>query len=102
MKSPFTGKEMKVTKEWREMTFRKDKFPVLFHYFICEDTGELFEDEKFSELNHSQVVNQYRVKHHIPFPEQIRKIRLKYDLSQAKISEILGMGANSWRNYETG
>lgn len=36
------------------------------------------------------------------FPEQIIEIRLKYDLSAARISEILGMGANSWRNYESG
>ncbi|HAQ19912.1 MAG TPA: DNA-binding protein [Prolixibacteraceae bacterium] len=100
MKSPFTGKEMKVAKERREMTFRKETFPVVFHYYICEETGEKFEDEHFSVLNNNQVVNQYRVKHHIPFPEQIKEIRLKYDLSAAKMSEILGMGANSWRIYE--
>jgi len=101
MKSPFTGKEMKVAKEMREMTFRKESFSVVFHYYICEDTREQFEDEHFSILNNNQVVNQYRVRHHIPFPEQIREIRLKYDLSAAKMSEILGMGANSWRIYES-
>jgi len=69
MKSPFTGKDMKVAKEWREMNFRKETFPVMFHYFICEDTGEQFEDELFSALNYNQVVNQYRVRHNIPFPE---------------------------------
>lgn len=102
MKSPFTGKDMRVAQEWREMTFRKETFPVMFHYFICEDTGEQFEDERFSTLNYNQVVNNYRVRHHIPFPEQIQKIRLKYDLSAIKMSEILGLGANSWRNYEGG
>jgi DNA-binding transcriptional regulator YiaG/uncharacterized phage-associated protein len=102
MKSPYTGKEMKVAKELREMTFRKETFPVMFHYYICEDTKEKFEDEHFSELNHNQVINQYRVRHHVPFPEQILEIRLKYNLSAARISEILGMGANSWRNYEGG
>lgn len=102
MKSPFTGKEMKVAKEIREMTFRKETFQVVFHYYICEDTKEQFEDEHFSALNYNQVVNQYRVRHHIPFPEQIQEIRSKYKLSAARISEILGMGANSWRNYEAG
>lgn len=102
MKSPLTGKEMKVAQEWREMTFRKESFPVMFHYHVCEDTGEQFEDEHFSTLNYNQVVNQYRVRHHIPFPEQIKEIRLKYDLSASRISDILGMGANSWRNYEGG
>lgn len=93
---------MKVAKEWREMTFRKETFAVLFHFYICEETKEQFEDEHFSILNNNQVVNQYRVRHHIPFPEQIQEIRLKYKLSAAKISDILGMGANSWRNYEAG
>ena len=100
MKSPFTGKEMTLVKEWREMAFRKESFKVLFHFYRCEDSGEQFEDEHFSRLNFNQVVNQYRVRHRIPFPEQIKEIRLKYGLSAAKMSEVLGMGANSWRNYE--
>ena len=102
MKSPITGKEMKVGKEMRDMTYRKESFPVFFHFYQCEDTREKFEDNHFSELNFNQVVNQYRVRHHIPFPEQILEIRQKYNLSAARISEILGMGANSWRNYEAG
>lgn len=102
MKSPFTGKEMMVAKERREMTFRKETFPVVFHFYICEDTKEQFEDEHFSILNNNQVVNQYRVRHNIPFPEQIKAIREKYELSAKKISELLGFGTNTWRNYEDG
>lgn len=102
MKSPFTGKEMKVGQEMRQMTFRKESFPVVFHYYYCEDTEEQFEDEHFSALNYNQVVNQYRVRHHIPFPDQIKEIRLKYDLSATRMSDILGLGTNSWRNYEGG
>lgn len=102
MKSPFTGKEMKVAKELRDMTFRKEIFQVVFHYYQCEESGEQFEDEHFSTLNYNQIVNQYRIWHHIPFPEQIHKIRQQYKLSALKISDILGMGANSWRNYEAG
>jgi uncharacterized phage-associated protein len=100
MKSPFTGKEMILDKEWRKMIFRKESFDVLFHFYRCEDSGEQFEDERFSRLNFFQVMNQYRVLHRIPFPDQIKEIRLKYGLSAAKMSEIMGMGANSWRNYE--
>ncbi len=102
MKSPITGKEMSVGSEMRDMTYRKETYPVVFHYYKCEESGEQFEDEHFSELNFNQVVNQYRVRHHIPFPEQIFEIRKKYNLSAARISEILGMGTNSWRNYEAG
>lgn len=102
MKSPFTGKEMSIVKEWRTMSFRKDEFKVLFHSYKCEDTGEQFEDDAFAQLNYNQLVNQYRVKYSIPFPEQIISIREKYNLSAAKMSEILGFGTNGYRQYEGG
>ena len=102
MKSPFTDKEMSIVKEWRTLSFRKDEFNVLFHSYKCEDTGERFEDDTFAQLNYNQLVNQYRVKYSIPFPEQISSIREKYNLSAAKISEILGFGTNGYRQYEGG
>ncbi|HYX06549.1 MAG TPA: type II toxin-antitoxin system antitoxin SocA domain-containing protein [Bacteroidales bacterium] len=102
MKSPFSGKEMSIVREWRTMTFRKDEFRVLFHAYKCEDTGEQFEDEAFAQLNYNQLVNQYRVKYSIPFPGQIISIREKYSLSAAKMSGILGFGTNSYRQYEAG
>jgi hypothetical protein len=71
MKSPITGKEMSVGQEWREMTYRNEKYSVLFNYFVCEESGEKFEDECFAELNYYQVINQYRIKHHLPFSEQM-------------------------------
>ena len=102
MRSPFTGKQMSIIKEWRAMSFRKEEFKVLFHSYKCEDTGEQFEDDAFSQLNYNQLVNQYRVKYSIPFPEQIITIREKYNLSAVKMSEILGFGTNGYRQYEGG
>lgn len=102
MKSPFTGKEMSIGKEMRSMTFRKETYEITFHYYRCEDTGEQFEDELFSQLNYNQLVNQYRERHSIPFPEQIVDIREKYGVSAARMSEILGLGTNGYRLYENG
>lgn len=102
MKSPFTGKNMKIVKEFRTLNFRKDSFKILSHLYKCEDTGQKFEDDAFAQLNYNQLVNQYRVKYAIPFPDQIIAIRKKYNLSATKMSEILGFGANSYRQYESG
>lgn len=102
MKSPFTGQDMTIHKELRSMTFRKEEFQIVFHTYKCEETGEQFEDELFSQLNYNQLVNQYRVKYAIPFPEQILATREKYDLSAVKMSVILGFGANGYRLYEGG
>lgn len=102
MKSPVTGKEMKLTKERRSMDFRKETFEIVFHYYKCEDSGEQFTTTSLDEVNMNQVYNQYRGKFNIPFPDEIIRIREKYGLSAAKMSEILGFGINSYRQYEAG
>jgi len=102
MKSPITGKEMKLTKERRSMDFRKETFEVIFHYYKCEDSGEQFTTTPMDEVNMNQVYNQYRDRFNVPFPDEIIRIREKYGLSAAKMSEILGFGVNSYRQYEAG
>jgi len=102
MKSPITGMEMKMTKERRSMVFRKETFEIVFHYYKCDDSGEQFTTTALDELNMDQVYNQYRDKFNIPFPDEIIKIREKYGVSAAKMSEVLGFGINSYRQYEAG
>jgi len=102
MKSPITGKEMILTKEKRSIDFRKESFDVVFHYYKCEDSGEQFTTGGLDEVNMNQVYNQYRDLFNIPFPDEIIRIRTKYNISATKMSTILGFGANSYRQYESG
>ena len=102
MKSPITGKEMKLVKERREMTFRKENFEIVYHYYQYEDSGESFTTTALDEVNMNQVYHQYRERFHIPFPDEICKIREKYGVSASKMSQILGFGINSYRQYESG
>ena len=102
MKSPITGKEMKLGTERRCLNFRKETFEIIFHYYKCEDSGEQFTTTSLDDVNINQVYNQYRDKFNLPFPDEIIRIREKYGLSAAKMSEILGFGVNSYRQYEAG
>lgn len=102
MKSPITEKEMSLTREKRSMDFRKETFEIVFHYYKCIDSDEQFTTTALDEVNINQLYNQYRDKFNIPFPDEIIKIRVKYGLSAAKMSEILGFGVNSYRQYEAG
>lgn len=102
MKSPITGKEMNLIKEIRSMEFRKEKFEVVYHFYRCEDSGEQFTSTEFDELNTNQVYNQYRDLYNIPFPDEIIRIREKYGVPATKMSEILGLGINGYRQYEAG
>jgi DNA-binding transcriptional regulator YiaG len=84
------------------MEFRKETFDVVFHFYKCEDSGEQFTTTALDEVNLNQVYNQYRDKFNIPFPDDIRRIRSRYGLSATKMSDILGLGTNSYRLYESG
>ncbi len=102
MKSPFTNKDMVLKKEIRTLDFRKEKFDIIYHYYLCEDTGEEFEDTRLANLNFNQVLNRYREKHNLPYTEEIIAIREKYKISASRMSEILGFGTNTYLNYEKG
>lgn len=102
MKSPITGKEMLIKRENRALTFRKEEFPIIYHYYLCQESGEQFTSTEMDEINMQQVYNQYLDNHNLPFPDEIKGIRERYGLSATKMSEILGFGVNSYRNYESG
>lgn len=93
---------MVIKSEVIEHEFRKEKFDIVYHYYLCEDSGEKFEDERLMQLNLNQVYNQFRKKHNLPFPEEIISLREHYGLSAAKMSEVLGFGINVYRSYESG
>ena len=102
MKSPYTGKEMELKRTKSTLYFRKEPFEITYHSYVCSDSHEEFEDDRLTTLNMQQVTDQYREKHNIPFPQQIKAIREGYGLSAARMSEILGLGINTWRLYENG
>ncbi len=82
--------------------FRKESFTFWRHYCERTDNGDEFSTTQQEAINNIQVYNQYRSKHHVPFPSEIRQIRLQYGLSAAKMAEVLDFGINSYRQYESG
>ena len=71
MKSPFTGKEMKLVYEKRTWKFRGEEYEFLHAAWRCEDTGEQFTTDESDTAGFIQVTNQYRVKYGIPYTEEI-------------------------------
>ena len=102
MKSPFTGKEMKIVYGTREWNFRGEAYQYTHAAWRCEDTGEEFTTDDMDDAGFLQVTNQYRRKYGIPHTDEIIAVRELYGISAAKMSSILGFGANQWRLYETG
>ena len=102
MKSPISSKEMKLQTRKEKITFRKEEFEIVYHYFLDEDNDNEFTTTELDELNIKQLHNQYREKYSIPFPDEIREIRERYELPANKMAEVLGFGVNVYRQYETG
>jgi transcriptional regulator with XRE-family HTH domain len=102
MKSPITGKEMKRMVKEDVLVFRKEEYPILYHYYLCEDSGEEFTDGPLDNLNVIQAYNQYRTRYNLPFPDEVKEIREQYGVSAAKMADILGFGVNVYRQYESG
>jgi transcriptional regulator with XRE-family HTH domain len=102
MVSPFTGGKVKEFSTVEEHEFRKETYSVHVCYYICEDTGEKFTTTGQDELLFNDLYSQYRVKHGIPFSEEIKEIRLRYKLNYSQITRILGFGANQYAQYENG
>ena len=87
--------------EVRTATFRKEGYSYI-HTGIIDEDGEMWTTTEMDEANIFQVYNQYRLKHGIPFPDEITGIRKHYGLSAAKMAQILGFGINQYRMYEDG
>ena len=102
MKSPLTGGRVKEVSTMEEKIFRKEKFRVHVRYCVCEDSGEQFTTTEQDILQFNDLYSQYRIRHGIPFPDEIKDIRQKYGLNYSQISRILGFGANQYAKYESG
>lgn len=100
--SPFSNGKAALHKEKREMNFRGEQFSYLHCNYRCQDTGTEFTTDDMDFDNLERIYVQYRAKHDIPSPDEIRETRERYGLSAAKMSEILGLGANQYRLYEDG
>ena len=102
IKSHYTGGAVKEVFTLEQQSFKGEDYLIHARYYLCEDTGEKFTTTEQDELTLNDLYSQYRIKHGIPFPEEIHRIRTKYGLSYAQIGRILGFGANQYAKYENG
>lgn len=51
MISPFTGGEVVLYQELREIIFRNEKFSYMVQFYVCVDTQEQFTTTELDEIN---------------------------------------------------
>lgn len=69
---------------------------------VCTECGEELFCEELDEKTLETVYNEYRRKHKLLFPNEIKKIREQYDLSQRSFAKLLNWGDKTIHRYENG
>lgn len=69
---------------------------------ICAECGEEFYSEELDNATLVRVYNEYRRRHRLLLPEEIKKIREQYGLSQRSFAKLLNWGDKTICRYENG
>ena len=102
MKSPFTGGNVTKHYKYETYTFRNEKYTVKRFYYQCVDTGRAFSNAEVDDKVMADLYAQYRERHGIPSPSDLKSLREKYGLSAHIMSKIAGIGINQYGLYENG
>lgn len=81
---------------------RGDQIEILAKVAKCIDCGEELVEPYLEDQNFLEAYKIYAKKHGLVTPEEIRRIREKYGLSQALFARILGIGRATIERYEAG
>ena len=69
---------------------------------VCPECGEDLFNEELDSATLINAYNEYRKRHKLLLPEEIRKIREQYGLSQRSFAKLLNWGDKTIRRYENG
>lgn len=69
---------------------------------VCADCGEEFYSEELDNATLVRTYNEYRRRHKLLLPEEIKKIREQYGLSQRSFARLLNWGDKTICRYENG
>ncbi len=69
---------------------------------VCAECGEDFFCEELDSATLLSAYNEYRRKHKLLFPDEIKKIREQYGFSQRSFARFLNWGDKTIHRYENG
>ena len=69
---------------------------------VCAECGEELFNEELDSATLINAYNEYRRRHKLLLPEEIRKIREQYGLSQRSFAKLLNWCDKTIRRYENG
>ncbi len=94
--------ELKLIRKEEDIEVRKELIKVEVNYYKCAGCGEEFEDPRSDDDPLDKAYREYRRRHCMRQPEEIKNFRKKYGLTQNEMSHLLGWGGATLSRYENG
>ena len=79
-----------------------EQITVEAQILICSECGEELFCEELDSATLNKAYNEYRRRHKLLMPDEIKKIREQYGLSQRSFSKLLNWGDKTIFRYENG
>lgn len=92
----------KIVSKKETFKVRGENITIQSSVLVCKECERDIFDEELDGKNIELVYNEYRKKHKLLFPSEIKEIREKYGLSQRALSRLLEWGEVTINRYETG
>ena len=98
------GKEVETKVITKKETYNVcgESIEVDAQILVCAECGEELYCEQFDNITLVNAYNEYRRRHKLLTPEEIREIREKYGLSQRCFAKLLNWGDKTICRYENG
>ena len=90
------------TKTDEEITVKGERIIVPVEYYKCLECGADFDDPKSKHDPLAIAYKEYRRRHGMMQPKEIRELRHRYGLTQKEFCKLLGWGEVTLSRYENG
>ena len=87
---------------FRDIKVRGEIIKVEVEYYQCIFCGEAFDDPRSENDPLEKAYREYRRRHNMMQPQEIRDLRVGYGLTQHEMAKILGWGLATLSRYENG
>lgn len=94
--------DTRITEKYDTLNVRGQEITLKVKMRVCKECGEPLVDDELDDISLKQFYDEYRRLNNLLFPEEIKKIREKYNMSQTEFAKLLGMGEKTIARYENG
>jgi len=94
--------ELKLVATEEKYNIKGETIPIDVKYFKCLECNTDFDDPE-NENDYIEIAyREYRKRHNMIQPEEIKEFRKNYGLTQIELAELLGWGGATLSRYENG